>query len=120
MSDSPRQRQRHPNRLNRPHAGQSLDPTLTRKGALAHPGSLFLVFCALFFFAYVFDLAGLQTWLDGLLSGLNVQARSHNDEVANLFVAALPYLAVAFGAFLLLMVLMTLGRGANSVRKRRG
>jgi hypothetical protein len=119
MSDSPRRPQRHPNRLNRPHAGQSLDPTLTRKGTLAHPGSLFVGFGALFFFAYVFNLAGLQTWLDGLFSGLDTQARSHNNQVSTFVVAALPYLGVAIGAFILIMVLMMLGRGAKSVKKRR-
>jgi hypothetical protein len=119
MPDSPHDRRRLPNRPNRPHAGQSLDPTLTRKGALAHPGSLFLGFAALFFFAYVFDLAGLQSWLDGLFNALDARARSHNNQVSAFVIAALPYVAVGLGAFLLIVALMMLGRLAQKVRKRR-
>ncbi len=110
---------RHPNRPHRPHAGQSVDPTLTRKGLLAHPGSLFIGGLALLFFAYVFNLGGLQTYLDGFFSGLDRSVRAHNNEVATMYVAALPYLGVGLGAVVLLLLLSSLGRGAKSVKKRR-
>jgi len=118
MSDAPRNRQRQPNRLNRPHAGQSLDPTLTRKGVLAHPGSLFVGFGALVFFAYVFNVGGLQTFLDGFFGGLDNSAKSHNNEVATFVIASLPYVGVALGAVVLFIVLSMLSRGAKSIKKR--
>jgi hypothetical protein len=104
-------------RLNRLHAGQSVDPTLTRKGKFAHPGSLFIGFGGFVFFAYVFNLGGVQTRLDNLFSGLDANLRSHNGEVARFVIAALPYLVVAFGALALFMLLSMLGRGARSLTR---
>ena len=112
MSSSPRERmRRQPNRPHSAHAGQSLDPALTRQGVLAHPGSLAMCFAALSFFAYVFNLGGLQTGVDGFLSGLNTTVASHNNDVATWFVRALPYIGIALLAMMFFIVLSKVSAG---------
>jgi hypothetical protein len=118
MSQAPRHRKRRPNRLNRAHAGQSLDPTLTRQGPLAHPGSYLWGLGGILFVAYVFNAGGLQTWLDAFLGGIDKSAKSHNDEVATFVIAALPYLGFGLVAILLFLILNSLVRSAQSALKR--
>jgi len=120
MSDPHRPKhRRHPNRLNRAHAGQSLDPTLTRKGLLAHPGSLLTAFAAILFFCYVFNVGNVQTFLDGFFGGLDSRVKSHNNEVSTFVIASLPYVGVGIAAVVVFFILMALGRGARTVSKRR-
>ena len=115
MPDSPHARLRQPNRKRQPHVGESLDPVVTRKGSNGSVGALILVAGGLIFFCYIFNMGGLQTVLDGLFSGFDVKARSHNDEVASYFTTALPYLGIAVGAILLMVFFGILGRGAESL-----
>jgi hypothetical protein len=119
MSEPLRTVRRKPNRLNRAHAYQSLDPTLTRKGALSHPGSLLTGICALAFFAYVFNLAGLKTYLDRVFGGLDDTARSHNSQVAAWVIKGLPYLGAALAGLVVLLLLLWVGRGAKTLNKKR-
>jgi len=87
------------------------DPELTRRGLLAHPGILLLAVAALGFFAYVFNVEGIQPVLDGFFGGLNQTAQSKNDDVANLVVASAPYVKVGLGVVAAWVVLLVL-RGA--------
>jgi len=88
-----------------------MDPELTRKGALAHPGGWMLALAALGFFAYVFNLGGLQPMLDGFFGGLNQMAQSKNGDVAALVVSAVPYVEIGLGVVGAWVVLLLL-RGA--------
>jgi hypothetical protein len=69
------------------------------------------------FFSYVFNLGGLQTSLDGLFSGLDSSARSHETQVSRFFVAAIPYVIVAMAALILFIVLGSIVRGARTLGK---
>jgi len=109
MPNSRRVSLRHPNRLNRPHSGQSLDPTLTRKGIFAHPGSFVIALAGIAFFAYAFNLGGLQRYIDGAFGRLDANVRSHNGVVARYVVIAFPYVAVAVGALFLFFILSMIG-----------
>jgi hypothetical protein len=115
MPDSPHVRLRHPDRKRQPHVGESQDPVVTRKGSSGSVGVLLLLVGGLVFFCYIFNLGGIQVLLDSLFSGVDTKLRSHNNEVATNFAAALPYLAVAIGAILLLVVFGILGRAAESL-----
>lgn len=115
MPDSPHVRLRHPDRKRQPHVGESLDPVVTRKGSNGSVGVLILLVGGLVFFCYIFNMGGLQVFLDGLFSGVDTKVRSHNDQVATYFTAALPYLAIGIGVVVLLVVFGILGRGAESL-----
>ncbi len=119
MPDSPRTRLRQPTRPTQPHSGQSLDPVVTRKGGGPGVGPLVLVGAGLLAFSYVFNLGGLQVFLDSLFSGLDANVRSHNNEVVGLVPKALPYVGFAIGGMVLLVVLTMLGRAAESLSKPR-
>ena len=119
MPDSRRIQPRRPSRPSRPHSGQSLDPTLTRKGKLGHPGSFIIAFAGIVFFAYAFNAGGLKNTLDSFFGGLDARIRSHNDEVAKFVIVAFPYVAVAVGALLLFFVLSTIGRSARALVPKR-
>ena len=122
MPDSPHVRLRHPDRKRQPHVGESLDPVVTRKGSNGSVGVLLLLVGGLVFFCYIFNMGGLQVFLDGMFSGVDTGVRSHNREVVTYFTAALPYLAIGIGAVLLLVAFGILGRGADSLvrpRKRK-
>ncbi len=115
MPDSPHVRLRQPNRKRQPHVGESLDPVVTRKGSSGSVGALVLLVAGLVFFCYIFNMGGLQTFLDGLFSGVDTKVRSHNNDVASSFTSALPYLGVGVGAVLLMVFFGILGRGAESL-----
>ncbi len=115
MPDSPHVRLRHPDRKRQPHVGESLDPVVTRKGSNGSVGVLLLLVFGLVFFCYIFNMGGLKDVLDNLFSGVDTKARSHNNEVATYFTAALPYLAFGIVGILLLVVFGILGRGAESL-----
>ena len=119
MPDLPGTRPRQPTRPTRPHAGQSLDPVVTRKGNGPGVGVLLLVFAGLLGFSYAFNLGGLQGFLDGFFSGIDATARSHNDQVAGFVPKVLPYVGFAIGGIVVLIVLTILGRGADSLSKPR-
>ena len=119
MPDSPHVRLRHPNRKRQPHVGESRDPVVTRKGSNGSLGVLLLLGGGLVFFCYIFNMGGLQVFLDNLFSGLGTRVRSHNNEVVPYFTSAVPYLAVGIGVILLLVVLGIMGRGAASLARPR-
>jgi hypothetical protein len=83
-------------------------------------------FAALSFFAYVFNMGGLQTGVDGFLSGLNTTIAAHNNDVATWFVRALPYIGIALLATLFFIVLSSVsagprrGRNVSSAGKQPG
>lgn len=119
MPDSPHVRLRHPNRKRQPHVGESRDPVVTRKGSNGDLGVLLLVGGGLVFFYYIFNMGGLQVFLDNLLAGVDTRVRSHNNEVVAYFTSEVPYLAVGVGVILLLVVLGIMGRGAESLVRTR-
>lgn len=95
----------------------NLDPELTRKGFLAHPGSLLLALAALGFFAYVFNFGGIQPMLDGFFGDLNQKAQAKNGDVADLVVASVPYVKIGLGVVAAWVVLLLLGRMLKSGTK---
>ena len=115
MPDSPKTRLRHPNRATQPHSGRSLDPVATRKhrGPGARP--LILVGGGLIGFSYAFNLGGLQVFLDPLFAGANASVRSHNDDVVGFVPKALPYVGFAIAGVAALVVVVMIGRAAESV-----
>lgn len=119
MPDSPRNRLRRPTRPTQPHSGQSLDPVVTRKGSGPGVGALLLVGGGLIFFCYIFNLGGLQVFLDSFFAGVDAHVRSHNDEVVGFVPRALPYLGFALGGVVVLVVLTMLGRAAESLSQPR-
>ena len=124
MPESPQQRLRNPTRKNLPHAGISLDPPMTRKGLLAHPGSIVIALAGFAFFAYAFNVGGLQLWVDSLLHGADAAARSHNSEVSAMFMTALPYIAATITTVVVLYAItlvFTLGKslGGSALKKQK-
>ena len=110
---------RIPARHRAPHAGQSLDPTLTRKGVFSHPSRIVFGLGGILFASYVFNFGGTQTELDSLFRGLDQTARSKNSDVAGFVIGVLPYLGVAAGVALLLVLASVLGRGAKRMKRRK-
>jgi hypothetical protein len=95
---------------------------MTRKGSLAHPGSILMALAGFAFFAYAFNVGGVQGWLDGILHGLDTQAKSHNGEVSAMFVKALPYIAVVLGSLAgiyMLMLVATLTKSLTTGKKKK-
>ena len=119
MSDSPKVRLRQPNRPTQPHSGQSLDPVVVRKGGGPGVGALVLVGAGLVAFSYAFNLGGLQVFLDGLLGGVDANARSHSNEVVALVPRVLPYVGLGISGVVVLVVLTMLGRSAESLARPR-
>ena len=124
MPESPQQRLRNPTRKNLPHAGISLDPQMTRKGLFAHPGSIILTLAGFAFFSYAFNVGGLQGLVDGLLHGADTQVRSHNGEVATMFIKAVPYIAAVLATVVVLYavtLVFTLGKslGGSALKKKK-
>jgi hypothetical protein len=93
------------------------DPTMTRRGLLAHPGSLATTAAALAFGAYVFNIGGFQQIADSFLGGLTADIQSRNDAVVHVTLTAIPFVA-AFIVFLIAyMILRWLGRQVRYARK---
>jgi hypothetical protein len=123
MADSPRERmKRQQTERQRPAAEQNAQPNATPSGLRASPGSLTSGWAAMVFFAYVFNFGGLQTWMDSLLSGLDTNVRSHNNEVVRWFVEALPFFGMVLMAMILFLILSKLsgGSGRNSSARAGG
>jgi hypothetical protein len=118
MPDSRRIRVGQPSRPSRLNASQSLDPTLTRKGALAHPGSFIVAIAGMAFFAYAFNLGGVKQYLDGVFGNFDAKMQSHNGDVTHYIVVAFPYVAVAAGALLLFFFLSVIGQAARGLFKK--
>ncbi len=97
-------------RTQKQHTVEAKEPEMTRKGLLAHPGSLGLGLAGALFVAYVFDAGGAQAKIDGLLGGLDYAAKSQSGEVAKYFIFILPVAAVLLGAGILYIVLSAAGR----------
>ena len=70
------------------------------------------------FFAYAFNVGGLQGWIDGLLHGLDSNLKSHNSMVAAAATRWMPYIGAAFGTLVLLymasVVVSLLGGGKKA------
>lgn len=99
---------------------KGVDPKLTRKGGAVHRGGIVVSAAALTFFAYVFDLGGLQGRLNSSLKDLDRSARSHNGDVSAMVQLALPYVAVGMGvvALFFMMSLMAHFARAGSTKKK--
>lgn len=87
---------------------RSVDPDLTRTGLLSHPGSLATAAAAVLFSLYVFNVGGTATFLDNLFSSANTSVQSHNNQVVNLMIDAVPYIAGGIVFLFLLFVFMWL------------
>jgi hypothetical protein len=74
-----------------------------------------LVLAGFLAFSYAFNLGGMQPVVDGMFSGLNASARSHNDEVAAWFPKVLPYFAFGAGGILILIMIVILARMAETL-----
>ena len=85
------------------------EPPMTRKGLLAHPGSIVLGLGGPLFVAYVFTLGGLQVTLDAYLNGLDHATKSHGAEVTKYFLFILPFAGILIAAAILYIVLSALG-----------
>lgn len=97
---------------------------MTRKGLLAHPGSIVIALAGFAFFAYAFNVGGLQLWVDSLLHGADTAARSHNSEVSAMFLKALPYIAAVITTVVVLYTItlvFTLGKslGGSALKKKK-
>lgn len=85
------------------------EPPMTRKGLLAHPGSIVMGLAGMLFVSYVYNLGGMQVALDGYLGGLDHATKSHGAEVTKYFLFVLPFAGVLIGAAILYIVLSALG-----------
>ena len=97
---------------------RSVDPDLTRKGFLSHPGSLATVAAAILFGLYVFNVGGTATFLDTLFGNVNKSVQSENDVVVNFTIGAVPYIIGGFAFLFILFFLMWLRKKVRSMQRR--
>lgn len=98
---------------------RKLDPTLTRKGFLRHPGSLAMAAGGLLFVLYVFNVNGTATFLDNLFSSANSSAQSHNDEVVNFTLSAVPYAVGGIALLFVFFIAVWLKKKLRLFKRRR-
>jgi NADH:ubiquinone oxidoreductase subunit 5 (subunit L)/multisubunit Na+/H+ antiporter MnhA subunit len=96
---------------------RATDPVLTRQGFLSHPGTLAMGLAGILFGAYIFNIGGTATFLNSFFNGLNSDARSHDHDVQNMVVVALPILGILVVSIILFMILKAIGRGARKAVK---
>ena len=71
------------------------------------------------FASYVFNLGGLQTFLDDYFSNLDHQVHLHDKAVGSEFLVVLPYVGLFVVGIGLLYLFSFLGKGARTVQKER-
>ena len=105
-----------PTRPRQPHAGESFDPVgLHRGGGGPGVGVFVMIGAGMLGFAYAFNLGGLQGIVDSVLKGFDAAARSHTGDVVVLAPKALPYVGYAVLGVAVLVVLLILGRLAETL-----
>ncbi len=110
------------NRAKKRHKATAVEvkePPMTRKGLLAHPGSILIGVAGMLFLAYVFNAGGMQTALDGLLGGVDASARSQGSAVTKYFLFVLPFAAILIFAGIFYIVLSAAGRMVMSPVKEK-
>jgi hypothetical protein len=101
------------------HGLHHLDPVLTRKGATAHKGVLFMAAAGILVLAYAFNVGGLQVYLDQFFTNVDKSAQSQNSAVVSTIITIAPYVGAALLGLILYGIARWMFSGVKSMSKGR-
>ena len=97
------------------------EPMLAKPRGKPKRGGMAVTVVGCAFFAYAFNLGGLQGSIDGVLHGADRNLKSHNGQVAAAVMVWMPYVALVFGLLVLLymgsVAISLLGSGPKKAKK---
>jgi hypothetical protein len=96
-----------------------LDPVLTRKHAMSHPGAVILATIGAVFTAYIFNFGGTQNFLDRLVGEVYEKTQTHADQVGVAYNAALPVILIGIVAFIVWIAISSRRQTERSKERSR-
>jgi hypothetical protein len=118
MAESPSERLRSA-RKPRPAPATIEEPLLAVQRGKPVRGGLWIAAAGCAFFAYAFNVAGVQGYVDHFLHGLDATLKAHNGDVVAAVTPAMPYVGAGFAVLLLLFLVYILAIGGGSSKKKK-